>query len=185
MATRATKAAPKRAAATPRPTLAQLVDLDDPVVQRRLTPLTVLVAPAPPPLTITEAQWTNLLLDLAAWWGWRAYHTYDSRKSAPGFPDLALVRPPRLIFAELKVGRGRLSADQQRWLRDLLRCGGNVEMYVWRPQDWVTVLQKLAPAEHTTIETGKYTIPRVPYTPPLVPDPPRPVRAGPKYTKPW
>ncbi len=50
-----------------------------------------------------------------------------------GFPDLVLCRPPRLIFAELKSEKGRVSADQQEWLEALRACG--VEVYVWRPSD--------------------------------------------------
>jgi hypothetical protein len=70
---------------------------------------------------------------LAALYCWRCYHTYDARKSEPGYPDLTLVRGDRLIFAELKTQRGRLSADQSAWLEDLrATCA---EVYVWRPAD--------------------------------------------------
>jgi hypothetical protein len=56
--------------------------------------------------------------------GWRYYHTRDSRKSAGGFPDLVLVRPPRLVFVELKrlperLAAGRPTAEQQAWIEDL------------------------------------------------------------------
>ena len=165
-------------------TNAPLIDYDDPVVMRRLTPIRVLVAPAPPPLTITEMQWMRLLIDLALWWGWRPWHDEDSRLNLPGLPDLILVRPPRIIFAELKVGRGRLNLDQQRWARDLLRCGGNVEYYLWRPPDWVEVLQKLAPETHDVVESGCYTIPRVPVAAPAQAPPPRTARSGPKQRRP-
>lgn len=65
--------------------------------------------------------------------GWRVYHTYDSRRSEPGFPDLVLVRPPRVLFVELKVGRRRLTDDQTAWLELLARCD-QVDAFVLRGQ---------------------------------------------------
>jgi hypothetical protein len=67
--------------------------------------------------------------------GFLVYHTFDSRKSPPGYPDLCLCRASRLIYAELKVGAGRLSADQERWLA-ALRAVPRVEVYCWYPADW-------------------------------------------------
>ena len=64
---------------------------------------------------------------------WRTYHTLRSKGSEPGFPDLILVRPPRLIFAELKSDRGRLTKAQREWRADLEACG--VEVYTWRPSE--------------------------------------------------
>jgi hypothetical protein len=54
--------------------------------------------------------------------GWRVYHTWDSRKSEPDFPDLVLVRD-RVMFAELKSPRGRLRKDQAAWLCALRAAG--------------------------------------------------------------
>lgn len=65
--------------------------------------------------------------------GWTAYHTHDSRHSAPGFPDLVLVRPPRIVFAELKTATGKLSEAQVHWIALLGACGA--EVYLWRPDD--------------------------------------------------
>lgn len=85
---------------------------------------------------MTEAALQEAVLRLARLCGWEAYHPYDSRKSAPGFPDTTLVRPPRIIFAELKVGGNRLSPAQVRWLG---RLGGvpGVEVFVWTDRDWL------------------------------------------------
>lgn len=58
-----------------------------------------------------------------------------------GFPDLVLVRD-RVVFAELKAQRGRLSADQAEWLAVLE--GAGVEAYCWRPSDWPVIERVLA-----------------------------------------
>ena len=54
----------------------------------------------------TEAQFQAVVIEYAELHGWRVYHTHDSRRSQPGFLDLTMVRPPRLIFAELKSEDG-------------------------------------------------------------------------------
>ena len=49
-----------------------------------------------------------------------------------------LTRPPRLIFAEMKSAKGRVSEAQRDWLDDLDACPG-VESYTWRPSDWFDI----------------------------------------------
>ena len=86
-------------------------------------------------LKITEKSFQQQVVDYARLQGWFVYHTYNSRRSTPGFPDLTLVRAPRVIFAELKVGKGRLSMHQSVWRERLLACEG-IEYYLWRPDSW-------------------------------------------------
>lgn len=81
-----------------------------------------------------EADWQRQVVELAGIGGWTSYHTHDSRRSARGFPDLVLVRPPRLIFAELKGSDTQVTHEQHRWLRLLGACPG-VEVHLWRPWD--------------------------------------------------
>jgi hypothetical protein len=84
---------------------------------------------------------------LAHVYQWRYYHSFLSIRSTKGFPDLCLVRPPRVVFAELKRQGGKLTErrlvhdkrgyprwieGQEDWLRALARCPG-VETYVWMP----------------------------------------------------
>ena len=81
-----------------------------------------------------EKAWMAEVIRTAEQLGWhRYYHTFDSRRSPAGFLDLVLLRPPRLVFAELKVGDGRVTKDQAGWIADLRACG--LEVYVWRPAD--------------------------------------------------
>lgn len=82
----------------------------------------------------SEADLQAKILQLAGYQGWLAYHTHDSRRSQEGFPDLVLVRAPRLIFAELKSMRGSMSPAQYVWLDELDRTPA--EVYIWRPCDW-------------------------------------------------
>jgi hypothetical protein len=85
------------------------------------------------PLVQPESVFLNQVIALARLYGWRHYHTHDARHSVPGYPDLTLVRGGRLIFAELKRQRGRLTAAQLEWLEDLrATCA---EVYCWRPAD--------------------------------------------------
>jgi hypothetical protein len=76
---------------------------------------------------------------------WRIYHTRMSKGSHAGFPDLVLVRPPRLVFVELKTETGKLTRAQEDWMDDLAMCGAwhnrpppghlgtVIETYIWRP----------------------------------------------------
>lgn len=72
--------------------------------------------------------------------GWRYYHTHDSRHSAAGFFDLVAVRPPRVVFVELKSETGKLTEAQMAWYDDLelvFRYCKPGEVYVWRPRHWL------------------------------------------------
>ncbi len=105
-------------------------------------------------LTMTEQQFTNALLEWAKVYGWRRFHVRNSGVAGQsivqgdkGFPDLVLVKPPRLIFAELKVGKNKLSTEQQQWEAAIGQCRtgdyrfiGGVEVYRWRPEQWSEIL---------------------------------------------
>ncbi len=87
----------------------------------------------------TEKQFEAALVQYAKLAGWRVYHSFDSRRSEAGWPDLSMVRLGRLVFAELKTEKGRLSGAQLGWQEALLRVAysaANVEVFVWRPSDW-------------------------------------------------
>lgn len=94
-------------------------------------------------MTASEKPFQEQVLELARLSGWRCYHTHDSRRSAAGFPDLVMVRPPVVLFAELKAEDGRLRPGQRGWLGVLERCPG-VVVRLWRPSDWPEIEETLA-----------------------------------------
>src|SRR5690349_561238 len=97
--------------------------------------------------TTKEKDWHLIVEQFARIMGWTHYHTYDSRKSDPGFPDLVLIRDDRLIFVELKAQRGKLSPDQERW-QELIygvagACPAHVSYYCWKPENFDTMVEAL------------------------------------------
>jgi len=108
---------------------------------------------------MTEQQFTNELLKWAKAYKWRTFHVRNSGYAGNtyvqgdrGFPDLVLLRPPRLVVAELKVGKagtlkGEPTSDQAVWLDALAEVGVTefpIETYVWRPDMWSEILVVLS-----------------------------------------
>lgn len=85
--------------------------------------------------TITEKEWSQTVVEAARLLGWRVYRTWSSLHSPAGFPDLTLLKSPRLIFAELKTEKGKPTAAQLEWLQELGEVS-HVETYLWRPSDF-------------------------------------------------
>ncbi|MDQ1053198.1 hypothetical protein QE394_001126 [Arthrobacter sp. SORGH_AS 212] len=85
---------------------------------------------------MSEREFQAIVVEVARLHGYElAYHTHDSRRSAPGFPDLVLVstRRVRVLFRELKTDKGRVSPDQRTWIDGLTAAG--MDAGVWRPAD--------------------------------------------------
>lgn len=108
-----------------------------------------------PPLR--EADLQDAIVEAAMMLGWKVMHTRPARtgkgwrtplQGHRGFPDLVLLRPPRLIFAELKSLSGKLTPEQEGWLDALELVAENgaadrgpfehvaPETYVWTPRHW-------------------------------------------------
>lgn len=116
-----------------------------PAVRRRRP----IVAPTAADGTLTprnEGIFVNRILTAARERGWLAYHTHDSRGSSAGFPDIVLVRPPHIIFAECKTDdtvRSKTSVAQVTWLAALRQCPG-ASTYLWRYSDSDSIKEILA-----------------------------------------
>lgn len=121
---------------------------------------------------MTEAQFQTQIENLAAMYGWRHYHAPDNRpirtktgrvikqRVVAGFPDLVLVRDQELIFAELKLDKGRPSPAQVEWIAALDNVGAavrraanhsglgpayvSVDVYLWKPGDFDDIHARLA-----------------------------------------
>ena len=79
---------------------------------------------------------------LAVLYGFRYYHTRNSRRSDEGYPDVTMVKGGRLIYAELKSKTGTVDPEQWEWLRDL--AAADAETYVWRPAELQEIAKVLA-----------------------------------------
>lgn len=91
-------------------------------------------------IAVPESAWQSFVVDFARTTRWLVYHTWNSKHSAKGFPDLTLVRE-RVVFVEVKSERGRLTPDQIMWRDRLLAA--DAEWYLWRPSDREEVIRVL------------------------------------------
>lgn len=83
---------------------------------------------------MTERQLQDRIIEAATRGGWRHYHTHDSRRSDPGWPDIVLVRGRRMLVLELKRRTGRVSVHQRGWI-DALQQVDTLDVRVVRPDD--------------------------------------------------
>jgi hypothetical protein len=99
---------------------------------------------------MTEDDFLESIIDLAHVYGWKVFHARAARTGkgwrtpvqgdGAGFPDLVLVRE-RVIFAELKTDKGKLSELQEDWTLALNTAVQ--EVYVWHPSDWDRIVEVL------------------------------------------
>jgi len=68
--------------------------------------------------------------------GWRTPVSADGK----GWVDWQFVRE-RVVYAELKTDKGRLTDEQKAW-SDRLKAAGQ-EVYLWRPESWDEIKRTL------------------------------------------
>lgn len=90
----------------------------------------------------SERRWQREVMMALRRLGWTlAYHTWNSERSAAGFPDIVAFKSshsagiaPRFLVVELKRQDRKTTRAQDAWL-DAFRTYG-AECFVWRPSDW-------------------------------------------------
>lgn len=100
----------------------------------------------------SELDFQHRVMELAKLSGWMVVHYRPARvgkgprtrvvtplSGDRGAPDLILARDGVVLLVELKAQNGRLSPEQRQWLHHIGEHGR-----VWRPSDWLTVVQELS-----------------------------------------
>jgi hypothetical protein len=99
-------------------------------------------APAPPAEGISEKEFQARVIELARSYGWEhIYHTFDSRRSEAGFPDLLLLRGEEIVVLELKVPPNKATAKQRAWLKAFERA--HVGAHLIYPDQWQLLVEGL------------------------------------------
>jgi hypothetical protein len=99
--------------------------------------------PPPPPEGCSEGTFQDHLRMLALWGGWKYYHTRDSRKSDPDFPDTVCARAvAQLVVIECKVEGREATPGQLEWIRLFAMIPG-VKAGVFYPGDWPQLVEVL------------------------------------------
>ena len=95
---------------------------------------------------MSEKAYQDQIVQLAKANNWLVYHTYDSRRSEPGFPDLIMVKGRRLIVIEVKQQDDKTPKDRMLRQLDWIEAldGTTVTAFVARPSDWERVEKELA-----------------------------------------
>ncbi len=84
---------------------------------------------------MTEAALQRHVETAARQLGYMTYHTWNSMRSEPGFPDLICLRDGRMIVVELKRDGKNPTTVQTAWL-DAFAMVEAAEVYTFRPADW-------------------------------------------------
>jgi hypothetical protein len=116
-------------------------------------------------LAVKEEQWVAAIGDLLDHHGWRWHDTWPTRRTpgrwtpehaAKGVPDLVAIRPPRVVWIELKTETNTVQPAQAAWIDELQHSGQ--EVYVVRlPGDYHFLDEVLRPSPEQGTLTGNST----------------------------
>ena len=98
------------------------------------------------PAPVSEKAWQACVVRLLRQYGYDyVYHTFDSRRSPSGFPDVIACHrePGHVCYAiECKTDTGHLTPAQAAWLEALGQCTGVVSE-IWRPARLQEIVERL------------------------------------------
>jgi len=80
--------------------------------------------------SISEKEFQNQIIDILKLYSWKYYHTYSSLRSVAGFPYLCMCRDKRIIFAELKIKKGKATVKQEKWIEKLNNTPAEVYTFI-------------------------------------------------------
>ena len=91
--------------------------------------------------SVSEKDLQNAIMEYLGYNGWLRAHFRPAKTQAgnwitamqgdTGYPDVTAVKGHRLVFAELKTEKGKITATQEQWLDALALA--HREVYVVRP----------------------------------------------------
>lgn len=88
---------------------------------------------------MTEKELQRHVMNTLKQLGWRTYHTFDSRQSVAGFPDIIALRGERGFAIELKREKHNTKKErlleQLAWLASFEQAGFDTAM--WTPTHWL------------------------------------------------
>jgi hypothetical protein len=114
-------------------------------------------------LAVSEAEWMVAVADRLDFYGWTWHDTWPTHRTpgrwtpehaAKGVPDLICLRPPRVLWLEIKTETGRVSLHQEAWIKGLRQSGQEAYIvHIPRQLQWLDDL--LSPdAEQLTLTTS-------------------------------
>ena len=98
-------------------------------------------------IPLTEAQFTETVIELAKFHGWMVSHfrpAWTERgwrtplQGHKGFPDITLARNGVVLIVELKTIKGKTTKEQQRWAEAI-----GEQYRLWRPSDLEEIKEAL------------------------------------------
>ena len=86
-----------------------------------------------------ERAFTDAVVDLFKAYGWRVMHMRGNTDKLilghPGYPDVTAAMSGRVLFAELKMPKGKMTEEQYAWIA-VLGGSDETQVHIWRPEDW-------------------------------------------------
>lgn len=109
---------------------------------------------------LSEKEWQRQVEEALKTFGWESWHippnvvvcvrchTKNYRGIRKGFPDLLAIKPPYILWIELKRERGQLEPEQKHMLEMLKACG-QIVLHA-RPRDRERLFNIIAHPELAT-----------------------------------